>query len=51
MKILENLKVDYVHILIDGRIIKTGNAELVKEIETAGFEKYKKAGTLSEIPN
>lgn len=44
MKILENLKVDYVHILIDGKIIKTGGAELVNEIEKEGFEKYKKAG-------
>lgn len=51
MKILENLKVDYVHILIDGKIIKTGNAELVKEIENSGFEKYKKAGISSEIQN
>ena len=44
MKILQNLKVDYVHVLIDGKIVKTGTAELAKEIEKEGFSKYKKAG-------
>ena len=32
-KILHNLDVDYVHILVDGKIVKTGGAELAKEIE------------------
>ena len=41
MKILENLKVDFVHILIDGKIVKTGDASLAKEIEESGYEKYK----------
>ena len=42
MRILENLKVDFVHILFDGKIVKTGNADLAKEIEQEGYEKYKK---------
>ena len=42
MKILENLKVDFVHILIDGKIVKIGDASLAKEIEKNGYEKYKK---------
>ncbi len=42
MKILQNLKIDYVHILIDGKIVKTGTSELAKEIEENGFSKYKK---------
>jgi len=42
MKILEKLKVDFVHILIDGKIVKTGDANLAKEIEENGYEKYKK---------
>lgn len=41
-KILSNLKVDYVHILVDGKIVETGTAELAKEIEQNGFSKYKK---------
>ena len=40
-KILHSLKVDYVHILIDGKIIKTGNADLAKEIEENGYGRYK----------
>ena len=40
-KIMANLKVDYVHILINGKIVKTGTAELAKEIEENGYEKYK----------
>ena len=42
MKILENLKVDYVHILVNGKIVKTGSAELAKEIEEQGYKNYKK---------
>lgn len=44
MRILESLKVDYVHILVDGKIVKTGTAELVNEIDENGFGKYKEAG-------
>lgn len=40
-KILKSLKVDYVHVLIDGKIVKTGSQELAKEIEEEGYEKYK----------
>ena len=40
-KILHSLKVDYVHILIDGKIVKTGSQELAKEIEEEGYGKYK----------
>ncbi len=40
-KILNSLKPDYVHVLIDGKIVKTGNASLAKEIEEEGYEKYK----------
>ncbi len=40
-KILSSLKVNYVHILIDGKIVKTGTQELAKEIEENGYSKYK----------
>lgn len=40
-RILESLKVDYVHIVVDGKIVKTGDASLAKEIEENGYEKYK----------
>ena len=42
MRILENLKVDYVHVLIDGKIVTTGGDEIIKDIEKNGFSKYRK---------
>ena len=40
-KILDSLDVDYVHILVDGKIVKTGDATLAKEIQENGFEQFK----------
>ena len=40
-EILQNLQPDFVHILIDGRIVKTGDASLIKEIEKNGYDAYK----------
>ncbi|WP_287784855.1 Fe-S cluster assembly ATPase SufC [Megamonas sp.] len=37
-KILEYLHIDYVHILINGKIIKTGDASLIKIINEQGYE-------------
>ena len=39
-KILEKLKVDKVHILVDGKIVKTGDASLAKEIEKNGYLEF-----------
>lgn len=41
-RILESLKVDYAHILVNGRIIKTGDASLIEEINENGFEAFLK---------
>jgi len=38
-KILDKLKVDYVHVLARGKIVREGGAELVQEINEAGFAK------------
>ena len=40
-QILQKLNPNYVHILIDGRIVKTGGPELVREIEEKGYDAYK----------
>ena len=40
-KILHSLNVDYVHVLVDGKIVKTGSQELAKEIEENGYSQYK----------
>jgi len=41
-KILENLDVDYVHVLVNGKIIKTGTSELARQIEKEGYSEYLK---------
>ena len=40
-KILRNLEPDYVHVLVNGKIVKTGTKELAKEIEENGYKNYK----------
>lgn len=40
-KILHSLKPDYVHVLVNGKIVKTGGAELATEIENEGYKQYK----------
>lgn len=40
-QILDYLKPDYVHVLVDGRIAKTGDMELAKKIEKEGYAEYK----------
>ncbi len=42
-RILESLKIDKTHILVGGKIVKSGGVELVEEINKEGFEKYEKA--------
>ncbi len=39
-RILKYLKPDVVHILVKGKIVKTGIASLAKEIEEEGYQKY-----------
>lgn len=41
-RILQYLDVDYVHVLVDGKIVKTGDASLAKIIEENGYEEYKR---------
>ena len=38
--ILDYLKPDYIHILADKKIVKTGTASLIKDIENNGYSKY-----------
>ena len=39
-RILDLLKVDRTHILVDGRIVKTGDGSLVQEVNEKGFEVF-----------
>ncbi len=40
-KILHALKVDYVHVLVNGKIVKTGSGNLACEIEENGYKMFK----------
>jgi len=37
-RILQHIKPDHLHILIDGKIVMTGGPELVKELEVKGYD-------------
>lgn len=37
-RILEYIKPDHIHILIDGRIVHSGGSEIVKELEKKGYD-------------
>ena len=41
-RLLDYLKPDTVHVLLNGRIVKTGGPELATEIENRGFDWIKK---------
>ena len=39
-KLLENINVDKVHILVNGKIVKSGDRSLADEIEKKGYAEY-----------
>lgn len=42
-RILQYLdKIDHVHVVVDGKIVKSGGKELALEIDTEGYEKYER---------
>ena len=41
-RILEALHVDYTHVMVDGKIVKTGDGSLVDQINETGFEEFLK---------
>lgn len=41
-KILESLTIDYTHVMIEGKIIETGDASLVDKINESGFAEYER---------
>jgi Fe-S cluster assembly ATP-binding protein len=40
-RVLEYLRPDAVHVLIDGRIVANGDAELARTVETRGFDAFR----------
>ena len=39
-KILESLRADQAHIIVKGKIVKTGSADLIDEVNKRGFEQF-----------
>ena len=39
-RLLDYIKPDFVHIMVDGKIVKTGDYKLVKYIEDNGYNEY-----------
>ena len=37
-RLLDHVKPDYVHILMDGKIVKSGSSELAIEVEDQGYD-------------
>ena len=37
-RLLDHLNPDYVHILVDGKIIESGGFELVEKLDSQGYE-------------
>ena len=50
-KILEYIKPEYVHIMADGHIVKTGNYDLAKKIEKDGYSYITKSNDIVEDNN
>lgn len=45
-KILQYIKPDYVHVMVNGNIRKTGDASLALEIEEKGYDAYKNSASI-----
>ena len=41
-RLLDYIKPDYVHVMIDGRIVETGGPDLALKLEAEGYETYEK---------
>ena len=39
-RILKYIKPDFVHVIVDGRIVKSGNSRLAADIEKSGYRKF-----------
>ena len=47
-RILESLKVDFTHIMVEGKIVATGNGSLVEKINREGYEEYQEMASGAE---
>lgn len=50
-RLLKYIKPDHIHVMIKGRIVKSGGHELAEELEHYGYENLAKGGDLVGIPS
>ena len=43
-RILNYIKPDFVHVFVDGRIVREGGPELAEQLEAEGYEAFSRAG-------
>jgi len=43
-RMLNYIKPDFVHVMVGGRIVRSGGPELAEELEAAGYEMYREVG-------
>ncbi len=48
-RLLEYIKADYVHVMMVGRIVKSGGVELIKKIDTEGYDWIKKELGIEDV--
>jgi Fe-S cluster assembly ATP-binding protein len=41
-RLLDYIKPDYVHVMVDGKIVRSGGPELALQLEDEGYEEYRK---------
>ena len=46
-RLLDYIKPDHVHVMVDGRIVQSGGAEVALELEAGGYKTYEEAGASS----
>jgi Fe-S cluster assembly ATP-binding protein len=40
-RLLDEVKPDFVHVLVDGRIVATGGMELAERLEKSGYDSFR----------
>ena len=49
-RILEYVKADHVHVMLDGAVVESGDASLADALEAEGYERFRKAAAASSEP-
>ncbi len=50
-RILRYMNPDRIHVLVGGRIVRSGGAEVAEELERGGYEEWRRSDTGSTAPD